>query len=175
MHPRRLWMDNEYSSVQFDTNNKRLTLITRVISRLFNSKLLTPKLYYFVMRKYQRLKILIWFPIEIVLINIGRCFFFFFVQFRAMKISDEKQSCSPPSFLFLLIISIDNFPSMDNKRLINEKFAIDWKLSRQTRVQRIPTRRLFSTIVHPFIVITYQLDLDSSKWWIFFVPSSKVK
>lgn len=80
-----------------------------------------------------------------------------------MKISDEKQSCSPPSFLFLLIISIDNFPSMDNKRLINEKFAIDWKLSRQTRVQRIPTRRLFSTIVHPFIVITYQLDLDSSK------------
>lgn len=85
MHPRRLWMDNEYSSVQFDTNNKRLTLITRVISRLFNSKLLTPKLYYFVMRKYQRLKILIWFPIEIVLINIGRCFFFFFVQLGRWK------------------------------------------------------------------------------------------
>lgn len=79
-----------------------------------------------------------------------------------MKIPDEKQSCSPPSFLFLLI-STDNFPSMDNKRLTNKKFAIDWKLSRETRVQRVPTRRLFSTIVHPFIVITYQLDLDSSK------------
>lgn len=45
-------MDNEYSSVQFGTNNKRLTLITRVISRLFNTKLIAPKLYYFAMRKY---------------------------------------------------------------------------------------------------------------------------
>lgn len=138
------------------------------------------------------MKILIWFPVEIVLIN-KSVIAFSFVQLPA-KIPDEKQSCSPPSFLFLLIISIDNFPSMNNKRLTNKKFAIDWILTPGKRVcKTFPARRLFcrlfSTIAHPFIVITHrklitrslfffllsaQFYFDSSKWWIFFVPSSKV-